>query len=98
MKADPDSLPLYEILGMTPDELENMSRDFVSMFETEGDLFNLCRLLVDKYGLEAVFMSISWFRVLKVVRSNKSRSTVKPPDKEVIDAWISKLQATMSDN
>lgn len=95
---EPDILPLFEILGMTHDELESMSRDFVSMAGSTEDLFDLCKRIVDKYGLEAVFMSLSMFRVMEMAKSERYRRTVKPPDKETIDAWISNLKATMSDN
>ncbi len=73
---EPDTLPLYEILGMTQDELEDMSREFASMVGTTEDLFALCRLLVDKYGLEAVFMSISLFRVMEMAKSKRRRRTM----------------------
>jgi len=95
---EPDSTPLFEILGMTHDELESMSRDFVAMAGPTEDLFDLCRLIVDKYGLEAVFMSMSVFRVIEMAKSERQRRTVKQPDKEAMDAWLSTLKATMSDN
>ena len=95
---EPDSLPLYEILGMTHDELVSMSMDFLSMVAETEDLFALCELIVDKYGLEAVFMSFSLFRLMEMTKSERQRRTVKQPDKETIDACISKLRATMSNN
>jgi len=95
---DPDTMPLFEILGMTTDELENMSKEFVSMSRQTEDLFELCKILVDKYGLEAVFMSMSMYRVLEMAESERSQRIAKQPDKEAIDAWLSKLKATMSDN
>jgi len=95
---EPDSTPLFEILGMTPDELESMSRDFVAMTRSTEDLFELCKIIIDKYGLEAVFMSMNLFRILEMVRSERQRRIVKQPDKEAIDAWLSTLKTTMSDN
>jgi len=94
---EPDSLPLYEILGMTHDELVSMSMDFIAMAADTNDLFELCKIIVDKYGLEAVFMSMSTFRILEAIKSHKLGSTLKP-DKETIDACISSLKATMSNN
>ena len=95
---EPDSTPLFEILGMTPDELESMSRKFAAMAGSTEDLFELCKIIVDKYGLEAVFMSINLLRILEMVKSGRQRRIVKQPDKETIDAWLSTLKATMSDN
>jgi len=95
---EPDILPLFKILGMTHDELESMSRDFASMAGSTEDLFDLCKRIVDKYGLEAVFMSLSMFRVMEMAKSERHRRTVRSPDKETTDAWISKLKASMSDN
>jgi len=94
---DPDTMPLYEILGMTHDELVSMSMDFIAMAAEAEDLFELCKIIVDKYGSEAVFMSMSMFRILEAVKSHKLGSILKP-DKETIDACISSLKATMSDN
>lgn len=95
---DPEFQPLFEILGMTKDELESMSRKFVSIAGPTEDLFELCKIIVDKYGLEAVFMSLSMYRVLELAKSERHRHTVKPHDKETIDRWLNNLRATMSNN
>jgi len=95
---DPDLLPLYKILGMTQDELENLHRKFVAIAGPTEDLFELCKIIVDKYGLEAVFMSLSMYRVLELAESERSRRIAKQPDKETIDKWLNDLRATRSDN
>lgn len=94
---DPEFQPLFEILGMTKDELESMSRKFVSIAGSTEDLFELCKIIVDKYGLEAVFMSLSMYRVLEMAKSERHRHTVKPSE-ETIDALLNNLRATMSNN
>lgn len=95
---DRDPIPLYKILGMTEDERASMNADFMVMAEETEDLFDLCKRFVDKYGIEAVFMSINLFMVLEMTRELRGGRTVESPDKEAVDTWLSKSKALMSDN
>jgi len=61
---DPDAagekllLSLPEILGMTVEDADRLLKEFGQMFAVCDNPVDLCKIIVDKYGIDAVFTSV----------------------------------------
>lgn len=71
---------LHEMLGMTADDAERITKDFAVLLTSSESLRDLCRLMVEKYGVEAVAMSVCLrmtFEVLGTKRAFDDRMRVQ---------------------
>ena len=60
---DPDAageklLSLPELLGMTDEDADRLIKEFGQMFAACDNPVDLCKIIVDKYGIDAVYISI----------------------------------------
>jgi len=67
---DPDAagenlLSLREILGMTDEDADRLIKEFEQMFIVCDNPVDLCKIVVDKYGVDAVFSTICLWMTLK---------------------------------
>jgi len=51
-------LSLQEILGMTAEDTDRLLKEFGQMFAVCDNPLDLCKIIVDKYGVDAVFISV----------------------------------------
>jgi len=78
--VDGKQTSLYEMLGMTADDAKRITEDFAVLLTSSESLRDLCRLMVEKYGMEAVAMSFCLrmtFEVLDIKRAFDDRTRVQ---------------------
>lgn len=81
---DPDAagngVPLYELLGMTDEDADRLIKEFGQMFAVCDNPVDLCKIIVDKYGIDAVYISVclritlEWFSLKKSKLDDRMRS------------------------
>ncbi len=65
-------LPLYEMLGMTPEDAERISSAFGVLIGESTSPGDLCSRVVDKYGVDAVCASICLYIALEKLDTEHS--------------------------
>ncbi len=65
-------VPLYEMLGMTADDAKRITGDFAQLLVSCNGIEDLCHRIVEKYGIEAVAMSICLRMTFEVLDLKKS--------------------------
>ena len=58
-------IPFYK-LGLTVEEAERLADELIVMRRLSADNIDLCRQVVDKYGVEAVYVSVCLYLGVKM--------------------------------
>jgi len=66
-------LTLHEMLGMTDEDADRLISEFGQMFAMSENPVDLCKLIVDKYGVDAVFISVCLRMTLEHFSLKKSK-------------------------
>jgi len=76
---DPDTpgswVPLYEMLGMTPEDGQRITDDFAEIIRSVKSPGDLCKRVVELYGVDAVCMSMCLHIALEKLAA-EHRSTI----------------------